>query len=457
MIQAALAAAGNTAATPAATAPGAFSSPTGASGATAAVDEICGGILRGDSRTGPATRPIPTLDPGDITDLPWRTAPLRTPPDHTGNGRSATEDIGSAASKAQTISEPATDPQPAAPRARRWDSIDGAGEIIRGNVTEPLAGTRRYRLYVPSHAAGKPLPLVVMLHGCTQDAEDFARGTRMDEAARREGFAVLYPEQCAKANPQRCWHWFRKKDQGRDHGEPALLAGMVRRVIREHDLDAGRVFVAGLSAGGAMAAVLGRTHPDLFTAVGVHSGLAAGAASDLPSALGAMRGADSKGLAGGLRGRGRGTGAGAGAFAGTIPRIDPGAAGVGARAGDETESRVPTLPTIVFHGGADAIVHPSNGERVIAQATPTGGRIDSDHQQASAPPRAATKPGRRAATRAVVRDRNGVVVAEHWVVHGAPHAWSGGSPAGSYTDPSGPDATTEMVRFFLAQEARRPG
>ena len=182
----------------------------------------------------------------------------------------------------------------------------------------------------------------------------------------------------------------------------------------------------------------------------MHSGLAAGGASDLPSALGAMRGVDPKGLAGGL------PGTGAGAFAGTIMGIDPVAAGVGAQAGDETETRFPTLPTIVFHGGADAIVHPSNGDRVIAQATPAGGRIDTDHPPASGPPGAATNPGRRTATRSVVRDRNGGIVAEHWVIHGAPHAWAGGSPAGSYTDPSGPDATAEMVRFFLAQDAERP-
>ena len=403
VIQAALAAAGHTAAAPVASAPGAFSGTAGASATTADVSEICGAILRGDRAVGPATRPFPTVAPTDVTDLPWRTASPGATPD------------------------PATDPQPAASRARGPDSIDGAGEIIRASFTEPMAGTRRYRLYVPSLAAGQRLPLVVMLHGCTQNAEDFARGTRMDDAARREGFAVLYPEQCAKASPQRCWNWFRKKDQERDRGEPALLAGMVRRVIGERDLDAGRVFIAGLSAGGAMAVVLGRTHPDLFTAVGVHSGLAAGAASDLPSALSAMRG------------------------------IDPVTVEAGAQAGDRTETRYPMLPTIVFHGGADAIVHPSNGERVIAQAVPAGGRIDTDHQPASGPSGAATNPGRRAATRSVVRDRDGVIVAEHWVVHGAPHAWSGGSPAGSYTDPSGPDATSEMVRFFLAQEARRPG
>ena len=387
VIQQAMAASGTAAAMPSASAWGDFAKQAGAA---PAVDEILGQRERQSRPSYAASRPIPAFDPAGITDLPWRPAT-----------QGATLDRNNAATPDGT---------------RSANRTTNSNEIVRGSFTEPSVGTRQYRLYVPPHAAGQHLPLVVMLHGCTQNAEDFARGTRMDDAARREGFAVLYPEQCAKANPQRCWNWFRKKDQGREGGEPALLAGMVRHLVREHDLDAGRVFVAGLSAGGAMAATLGRTHPDLFAAVGVHSGLAAGSASDLPSAIGAMRG------------------------------------GAGKQAGDQTEAGFQPVPTIVFHGGADLIVHPSNGERIIAQATPAGGRIDRDDPRTSGMEGTAAGSPRRPATRTLVRDGSGKLVAEHWVIAGAPHAWSGGNPAGSYTDPAGPDATAEMVRFFLARD-----
>jgi poly(3-hydroxybutyrate) depolymerase len=211
---------------------------------------------------------------------------------------------------------------------------------------------------------------------------------------------VLYPAQSQQANPQRCWNWFKHSHQQRGRGEPALLAGMTRDVMASHAVDADRVFVAGLSAGGAMAAILGDTYPDLFAAVGVHSGLAAGAASDLPSALSAMRSGGAEGAAAG-----------------------------GQR-----------VPTIVFHGDADSTVHPRNGEQVAAFSADSAIAPDvHQHQQ----------PGGRRSTRRVHRDAGGNVLAEHWVVHGAPHAWSGGSARGSYTDARGPDATAEMLRFFL--------
>ena len=195
---------------------------------------------------------------------------------------------------------------------------------------------RDYKLYVPPQAGRRPLPLVVMLHGCTQDPDDFAAGTRMNEAARAEGCFVLYPAQSQQANPQRCWNWFKHSHQERGRGEPALLAAMTRQVMERHDIDPARVYVAGLSAGGAMAAILGETYPDLFAAIGVHSGLASGSAKDLPSALAAMR-----------------SGA------------------------DAAASAVAGVPTIVFHGDADATVHPDNGHHVI-RASP--GRSDRDPQ-----------------------------------------------------------------------------
>lgn len=261
-------------------------------------------------------------------------------------------------------------------------------------------GTRDYKLYVPPQAGSRPLPLLVMLHGCTQNAGDFAAGTDMNRLAREHGFFVLYPEQSGQANPQRCWNWFKHTHQARGRGEPQLLAEATRQVMARHSIDAGRVFVAGLSAGGAMAAILGDAYPDLFVAVGVHSGLATGIAKDLPSALGAMQ---------------RGPAA--------VPAAASG------------------VPTIVFHGDADNTVHPGNGQQVIAASV---------HKEATTEQQAGASAGGRRYTRLVHRASDGRVVAEHWVIHGAAHAWSGGSARGTYTDPRGPDASAEMVRFFLS-------
>ena len=272
------------------------------------------------------------------------------------------------------------------------------GSFVAGRFADGRS-QRQYKLYIPPQAGERPLPLVVMLHGCTQDPDDFARGTRMNEIARTQGCFVLYPAQSQQANPQRCWNWFKHSHQQRGRGEPALLAAMTRDVMARHDIDPSRVYVAGLSAGGAMAAILGETYPDLYAAVGVHSGLAAGAARDLPSALAAMR---------------------------------SGAAAASTRRGP---------PTIVFHGDADATVHPANGEHVVTgKVGPSRAEPEVDRQHPA---------GGRGYTRRVHRSREGGVLAEHWVVHGSGHAWSGGSPEGSYTDPTGPNATGQMLRFFL--------
>ncbi|TQK04760.1 poly(hydroxyalkanoate) depolymerase family esterase [Herbaspirillum sp. SJZ107] len=279
------------------------------------------------------------------------------------------------------------------------------GEFLHGSFSN-AAGTRAYRLYVPARAAAGPRPLVVMLHGCTQHAQDFAAGTTMNALAEEHGCLVLYPEQPRSANANGCWNWFEAAHQGREGGEPALLAGMTREVLREHGGDPGRVFVAGLSAGGAMAAILGAAYPELYAAVGVHSGLAAGSAHDLMSALNAMKGT-----------RGRKAAA---------------KHGVAGR-----------LPAIVFHGDADGTVHASNGEAVLRQFTQ------------GAPLREVEERGQdgsgRSHTRTVLLDADGRAVAEHWVLHGGGHAWSGGSTAGSYAEAGGPNASAEMLRFFLAQ------
>ncbi len=278
--------------------------------------------------------------------------------------------------------------------------------VGRGSFTEAQFsgpdGARSYKLYVPACAeAGVALPLVVMLHGCTQSPDDFAAGTRMNDWAERDGFLVCYPAQSASANGQRCWNWFLSADQRRGAGEPALVAGITRDVMARHPVDPARVYVAGLSAGGALAATMGQRYPDLYAAVGVHSGLACGAAHDVNSAFAAMR------------------------------------AGAGPHMAD-TGSAV--VPAIVFHGDRDSTVHPINADEVTAQAVHTAA-IETAHEDG------AVSRG-RAYRRTRHVDAAGRVLVEQWTIRGAGHAWSGGSTAGSYTDPQGPDASGEMLRFF---------
>jgi poly(hydroxyalkanoate) depolymerase family esterase len=272
------------------------------------------------------------------------------------------------------------------------------------------AGARAYKVYVPagySVTSPEPMPMVVMLHGCTQSPDDFAAGTRMNALADEHGFVVVYPEQCTKANMQKCWNWFRAEDQGRESGEPAIIAGITRTVASTYRIDVRRIFVAGMSSGAAMAVILGATFPDLYAAVGAHSGLAYGAAHDLPSAVAAMHGA------------------------GGPSRSAPHAA--------------IAVPTIVFHGDGDRTVNARNATKIVEQAI---ARPDHDTLQANA--KTSTAAGGRKYSRIDYMDASNQIVAEQWTLHGAGHAWSGGSAAGSFTDVRGPDASKEMIRFFLS-------
>ncbi len=280
-------------------------------------------------------------------------------------------------------------------------------------------GSRAYKLYVPAHFGETP-PVVVMLHGCTQSPDDFAAGTQMNRLAEQHGFLVVYPEQAVNANTSKCWNWFKAQDQMRDVGEPALIAGIVREVAARHNVDARRVFVAGLSAGGAMAVVLGQTYPDMFAAVGVHSGLPYASAHDIPSAMAAMKG-------------GRGL-AGSGGLSPSPSRREAGQA----------------MPTIVFHGDRDHTVQHSNGIRIADQAKDAFCKERKGEQQLQSSTRRTTSPAGRSFSRTVHADVNGTSRVESWTLHGAGHAWSGGHPSGSYTDGSGPDASAEMIRFFYA-------
>jgi poly(hydroxyalkanoate) depolymerase family esterase len=287
---------------------------------------------------------------------------------------------------------------------------DGAQFIAR--TYRDQAASLAYKLYIPSGYRGQALPLIVMLHGCTQSPDDFAAGTRMNELAEEHTCFVVYPAQSSSANFSKCWNWFSPRDQQRGQGEPALIAGVTRQIMCDYAVDARRVYVAGLSAGAAAAAIMGMNYPDLYAAIGVHSGLACGAASDLPSAFAAMR-----------QGRSvpaRGTG--------IVSHADP---------------RGRVVPTIVFHGDRDTTVNPCNGDHVIEQSKAAATldlRTSVEHGQ---------MPGGRAYSRTLHVDAGGRAILEHWIVRGAGHAWSGGSPAGSYTDPRGPDASREMLRFFL--------
>jgi len=283
------------------------------------------------------------------------------------------------------------------------DIVPEGAKFIEDAYSNP-AGRLAYKLFVPSRYRGEPIPLVVMLHGCTQSPDDFAAGTRMNFIAEKQTCLVVYPAQRSEANQAKCWNWFRAADQQRGRGEPSLIAGITRQIMHDYSVDPKRVYVGGLSAGAAAAVVMGATYSDLYAAIGVHSGLACGAATDLPSAFVAMRqggGPDAK-----------------------VPLPDG-----------------PPVPTIVFHGDRDITVHPDNGDYILEQSIRTTTTQKNVHR--------GRVPGGYAFTRTIHTDARGRGVFEQWNIHGAGHAWSGGSPAGSYTDPRGPDATREMLRFFL--------
>src|SRR6266702_4593555 len=283
------------------------------------------------------------------------------------------------------------------------ETVYEGGQFVDGSYSN-ATGTRGYKLYIPSGYRGQAVPLVMMLHGCTQTPLDFATCTQMNGLAEEQTFLVAYPHQAQGANSSRCWNWFQVADQQRDAGEPSLITGMTRQIMREYRVDAKRVYVDGMSAGGAMAVVMAATYPDLYAAVGVHSGLAYGAAHDLPSAFAAMQ-------------------QGTVYYARHLREI---------------------IPLIAFHGDGDAMVAPANADSLLdqwLQASSNGARRE-----------ARVKRGKGASGRAYSRftyaDADGRTIVEKWLVHQAGHAWSGGSAGGSFTDPKGPGASAEMMRFF---------
>ena len=284
------------------------------------------------------------------------------------------------------------------------------------------AGSRTYKVYVPARESDAPRAMVVMLHGCTQSADDFAAGTQMNRLADEHGFLVVYPEQAAQANASKCWNWFKPQDQRRGAGEPSLIAGIVGEVARRHGADPRRIYVAGLSAGAAMAVVLGETYPELFAGVGAHSGLPYGSAHDIPSAMAAMKGGRS-----GM----------------------PGLKNVPGAAGSPRRKAAQAVPVIVFHGDRDHTVQSTNGAHIVQQAQDAHGAQAGDTAWRARTESGIATGGRRF-SRTVHAGPDGQTRIESWTLHGAGHAWSGGHASGSYTDSTGPDASAEMVRFFMA-------
>lgn len=281
-------------------------------------------------------------------------------------------------------------------------AVRSAPSSFRTAVHECEFGARRYKIFKPglATASPKPPPLLIMLHGCGQTPDDFATGTRMNALAKEHGLIVVYPAQPLDAHPNRCWSWFQRGNQGRGAGEPALLASLTRKILQAHGADPARVYVAGLSAGASMALIMTHAYPELFAAVGVHSGLPAGAAHDHASAVMAMQ------------------------------RGNPG-----------WRLKHP-MPTIVFHGSLDGVVNPRNGRLTAIRAREPYASLRGTETAGQAP-------GGRVWRKTVHRVGSGRPLVEHWSVTASGHAWSGGSPRGRFTDPKGPDASREMIRFFL--------
>lgn len=395
---------------------------------------------------------LPSVDVASITSTIERALALAGLQAQSGPMQGVTETIRRALSSAglnQTPSATGTDdavidivarevgtrePEPALRGRSPATEPAAPGQFVTRQFSN-AAGARAYKLYVPKANPGTPMPLIVMLHGCKQSPDDFAAGTQMNQLAEEHGFIVAYPEQAANANGSNCWNWFKAQDQVRDSGEPSLIAGITREIAANYPVDSRRIYVAGLSAGAAMAVILGETYPELYAGVGAHSGLPYAAAHDVASAFAAMGG-------------GR---AGMPDLA-NLPGMSklPGMSSLPGTASGPRKKVAHFVPTIVFHGDQDHTVAMGNGVEIIQQAA--SARTGNTGERPLAPTtQSGVAPGGRGYSRTVHSDAHGHPRIESWTLHGAGHAWSGGSAQGSYTDGTGPDASAEMVRFFMAQ------
>lgn len=289
-----------------------------------------------------------------------------------------------------------------------------SGEFVSRQI-DTADGPRNYKVYLPSgYDRSRPAPLVVVLHGCTQDPDDVARGTRFNTIAEEKGLLVAYPEQAQKYNGLKCWNWFDAAHQRRGNGEPALIAAITQKVMSEYSIDARRVYIAGISAGGAMALITAYAYPELFAAAGIHSGIAYGSATSIANALTAMHsGGDSATLSDAVV---------------------------------KAMGSARYFPAIVFQGKADKSVNAVNGQQIVSQLAqyfvPPLSKVAETSGEAA---------GYHYTKRVLGSDKPYV---EEWTVEELGHAWSGGSKEGTYTDPGGPDATREMARFFLEHPRR---
>jgi poly(hydroxyalkanoate) depolymerase family esterase len=281
------------------------------------------------------------------------------------------------------------------------------GKFLEAVFIHP-AGTRTYKVHVPR--TYRAMPLIVMLHGCTQTPDDFAAGTRMNALADKHSCVIVYPAQPASANPAQCWNWFSADNQQRDQGEPAIIAGITREVMQTYRIDKQQVFIAGLSAGASMSVIMAATHPDLYAAVGAHSGLPYRSAQNMLSAFAAMRNGAALQSLGGIG-----------------------------------------IPIIVLHGDQDRTVNPCNGRQIISQWLASR----QESAQSNICGEETGESNGRTYVRTQYHDVLGGLFAEQWVVNNLGHAWSGGSLEGSYTDPNGPDASQVMLDFFLRQARHR--
>jgi len=293
------------------------------------------------------------------------------------------------------------------------------------------AGSRPYFVYTPAnYQVGTAVPLMVMLHGCTQTPADFAAGTQMDQLADQKQFIVVYPQQTSTYNQEKCWNWFDSADQSRGSGEPAIIAGIVQAVEQttsQWTIDTHRIYAAGLSAGAAMTVILGATYPDIFAAIGVQSGLEYQAATSSTEAYTALR------------------------------QGGPDPARQGQAAYNAMGSAARVVPTITFHGTSDYLVYPINGEQVVRQWMQTDHLASHNAYNASFNSPTSTTNGQVAGGHSYSvytwNDNNGNEVQEYWLVNGMGHGWSGGSSSGTYTDPQGPGATQAIYNFFMNHPA----
>jgi poly(hydroxyalkanoate) depolymerase family esterase len=326
----------------------------------------------------------------------------------------------------QTLLRPAPSPVRRRPGRRRSAPVPGEDAAHDERAFTVAGHARRALIHLPTGVEpGVAVPLVCVLHGCTQEPQSFAAATRITEAADRYGFVAVCPRQSRQDNMLRCWNWFLPEHQARGAGEPAYIAGIVSELIAARTkmtIDTRRIFMAGFSAGGAMAAILAATYPDLFAAVAVHSGLAYGCASDLRAAFRAMA-----------------SGAN-----------DPDAQGRAAHAAMGVFAR--PVPTIVIHGSNDRMVAPVNAQQLLQQSM-AANRLAAPERCDLDIARPATTwqervNGGHAYTRSQWTDRRGALLHELLMVDGLGHAWSGGVRGGSHTDPLGPDATDAIWCFF---------